>query len=56
MPEAGRLARCTWKGLAHFKAYVWSSDNLALFHASSRIARLTTARDTRPGGARRLTM
>jgi IS5 family transposase len=28
------LARCTWRGLAHFKAYVWSSVvayNLALF-------------------------
>ena len=28
------LARCTWKGLKHFKAYVWSSvvaHNLALF-------------------------
>ena len=28
------LSRCTWKGLAHFKAYVWSSvfaHNLAVF-------------------------
>ncbi len=29
------LARCTWKGIDHFKAYVWSSvvaaHNLALF-------------------------
>jgi len=28
------LGRCTWKGLAHFKAYVWSSvvaHHLALF-------------------------
>ena len=28
------LARCTWRGLDHFKAYVWSSVvtyNLALF-------------------------
>jgi IS5 family transposase len=28
------LARCTWKGIAHFRAYVWSSvvaHNLALF-------------------------
>ena len=28
------LARCTWRGLAHFRAYVWSSVvayNLALF-------------------------
>jgi IS5 family transposase len=28
------LARCTWRGLAHFQAYVWSSVvayNLALF-------------------------
>jgi transposase-like protein len=30
-PES--LARCTWRGLDHFKAYVWSAvvaDNLAL--------------------------
>ena len=28
------LARCTWRGLGHFKTYVWSSVvayNLALF-------------------------
>ena len=28
------LGRCTWKGLKHFKSYVWSSvvaHNLALF-------------------------
>jgi IS5 family transposase len=28
------LARCTWRGLTHFEAYVWSSVvayNLALF-------------------------
>ena len=28
------LARCTWRGLGHFKAYIWSSVvafNLALF-------------------------
>ena len=29
-----RSARCTWRGLAHFKAYIWSAvvaDNLVLF-------------------------
>jgi IS5 family transposase len=34
MKRAYGLARCTWKGLAHFRAYVWSSVvayNLALF-------------------------
>ena len=34
LKRAYGLARCTWKGLAHFKAYVWSSvvaHNLALF-------------------------
>ena len=34
LKRAYGLARCTWKGLAHFKAYVWSSVvayNLALF-------------------------
>jgi IS5 family transposase len=34
MKRAYGLGRCTWKGLAHFKAYVWSSvvaHNLALF-------------------------
>ena len=33
MKRAYGLGRCTWKGLAHFKAYVWSSvvaHNLAL--------------------------
>lgn len=33
------LSRCTWKGLAHFKAYVWSSvvtHNLALLGRLSR--------------------
>jgi IS5 family transposase len=38
MKRAYGLGRCTWKGLAHFKAYVWSSvvaHNLALF---SRLA------------------
>jgi IS5 family transposase len=33
LKRAYGLARCTWKGLAHFKAYVWSSvvaHNLAL--------------------------
>jgi len=34
MKRAYGLGRCTWKGLQHFKAYVWSSvvaHNLALF-------------------------
>jgi transposase, IS5 family len=34
LKRAFGLARCTWRGLAHFKAYVWSSVvayNLALF-------------------------
>jgi IS5 family transposase len=34
LKRAYGLARCTWRGLAHFKAYVWSSVvayNLALF-------------------------
>ena len=34
LKRAYGLARCTWKGLAHFKAYVWSSvvaHNLAMF-------------------------
>lgn len=34
LKRAWGLGRCTWKGLAHFKAYVWSSvvaHNLALF-------------------------
>jgi IS5 family transposase len=34
MKRAYGLGRCTWKGLEHFKAYVWSSvvaHNLALF-------------------------
>ena len=40
LKRAYGLARCTWRGLEHFKAYVWSSVvayNLALF------ARLTAA-------------
>ncbi|MGH6915936.1 MAG: transposase, partial [Geminicoccales bacterium] len=34
LKRAYGLARCTWRGLGHFKAYVWSSAvayNLALF-------------------------
>ncbi len=34
LKRAYGLGRCTWKGLAHFKAYVWSSvvaHNLALY-------------------------
>ena len=34
LKRAYGLARCTWRGLDHFKAYVWSSVvtyNLALF-------------------------
>jgi IS5 family transposase len=34
MKRAYGLTRCTWKGLAHFNAYIWSSvvaHNLALF-------------------------
>ena len=34
LKRAYGLARCTWRGLDHFKAYVWSSlvaYNLALF-------------------------
>jgi IS5 family transposase len=34
LKRAFGLARCTWRGLAHFRAYVWSSVvayNLALF-------------------------
>ena len=34
LKRAYGLARCTWRGLDHFKAYVWSSVvayNLVLF-------------------------
>jgi transposase, IS5 family len=34
LKRAFGLARCTWRGLDHFKAYIWSSVvayNLALF-------------------------
>jgi hypothetical protein len=34
LKRAYRVARCTWRGLDHFKTYVWSSDlayNLVLF-------------------------
>jgi len=34
LKRAYGLARCTWRGLDHFRAYVWSSVvayNLALF-------------------------
>ena len=34
LKRAYGLGRCTWKGLVHFRAYVWSSvvaHNLALF-------------------------
>ena len=34
LKRAYGLAKCTWRGLDHFKAYVWSSvvaHNLALF-------------------------
>ena len=34
LKRAYGLARCTWKGIKHFQAYVWSSvvaHNLALF-------------------------
>src|SRR3954468_19370895 len=34
LKRASGLARCTWRGLDHFKAYVWSSvvaDNLVVF-------------------------
>ncbi|MBB4169930.1 IS5 family transposase, partial [Rhizobium sp. BK538] len=34
LKRAYGLARCTWRGLDHFKTYVWSSVvayNLALF-------------------------
>jgi IS5 family transposase len=34
LKRAYGLARCTWKGIAHFRAYIWSSvvaHNLALF-------------------------
>ena len=40
LKRAFGLARCTWRGLDHFKAYVWSSVvayNLALF-AAHRLA------------------
>ena len=60
LKRAYGLARCTWKGLAHFKAYVLvlggGLQPGALRTPQAGIARLTTARDTRPGGARRLTM
>jgi hypothetical protein len=39
LKRAYGLARCTWRGLGHFRAYVWSAAvayNLALFPASSR--------------------
>ncbi len=34
LKRAYGLGRCTWKGLSHFKAYIWSgvvAYNLALF-------------------------
>ena len=58
LKRAYGLARCTWKGLAHFKACLVLGGGLqpgALRTPQAGIARLTTARDTRPGGARRLT-
>jgi IS5 family transposase len=33
-PRAYGAARCTWRGLDHFKAYIWSAavaHNLVLF-------------------------
>src|SRR5208337_3569723 len=43
LKRAFGLARCVWRGLSHFKAYVWSSAvayNLALF---ARLRPLTLA-------------
>lgn len=34
LKRAYGLTRCTWRGITHFKAYVWSAvvaNNLALF-------------------------
>ena len=41
LKRAYGLSRCTWKGLDHFKAYVWSSVvayNLALFAPQADLA------------------
>lgn len=38
LKRAYGLGRCTWKGLAHFKAYVWSS---VVAHNLALLARLT---------------
>lgn len=40
LKRAYGLTRCTWKGLAHFKAYVWSS---VVAHNLALLARLTPA-------------
>jgi len=43
LKRAFGLARCTWRGLDHFKAYVWSSvrclQTLPCWYASSRHTR-----------------
>ena len=53
LKRAYGLARCTWRGLDHFKAYVWSSVvayNLALFTRLK--ADLTPTRHRRCASAR----
>ena len=53
LKRAYGLARCTWKGLAHFKAYVLvlggGLQPGALRTPQAGIARLTTARDIKTG-------
>ena len=55
LKRAYGLARCTWRGLSHFKAYVWSSVvayNLALSRASNPPERPSSrAPPTRSHGA-----
>src|SRR4051812_7565140 len=52
LKRAYGLARCTWRGLDHFKAYVWSSGvayNLVVF------VRLRSARRLSGGSTKRQT-
>src|SRR5262245_1432056 len=44
-------ARCTWRGLEHFKAYIWSAvvaHNLVLFAGSNRLSRARLRADEKP--------
>jgi hypothetical protein len=51
LKRAYGLARCTWRGLDHFKTYVWSSvvaDNLVLFARLKPIGITTVPAGRRP--------